>query len=477
VRQRAVKGVVVLTGRTFVLSFISLAATALLTVFLEPSHFGIFWIVSAVVNFLVYFSDVGLAAALIQAKEKPQESDLKTTFTIQILLVLVLLVTLAAFAPYIRKLYSLSPEGMMLLGSLAVSLIFSSLKTIPSVLMERELEFEKLVIPQVLETLVYSVVAVFLAWKGLGVTSFTLAVLARGLIGLITTYILKPWVPGFTFNRVAAKRLLTFGLPYQANSLLALIKDDGLTVTLGIILGPVGIGLLGWAQKWGYAPLRFFMDHVLKVTFPAFARMQEDPKSLERAVNRSIFFICFLVFPSLVGLLSIAPILIDIIPKYEKWQPALVPLFLIGISTIFAPITSQLTNLLTSIGRIKVTFILMIMWTVLTWILVPVLAIKYGVNGAAAGYAAVAPSSIVAIFLARKFVKFSLVDSALKPAIASAVMGIILFGIRKILPPTPLSLLVLVLSGIITYTISIYLLVGASLSSDIKRSLRTLFSR
>jgi len=70
VKERAVKGVVVLTGRTFLLNAISLIATGLLTVFLSPSEFGVFWIVSAIVNFLAYFSDVGLAAALIQKKEK-----------------------------------------------------------------------------------------------------------------------------------------------------------------------------------------------------------------------------------------------------------------------------------------------------------------------------------------------------------------------------------------------------------------------
>ena len=55
VKSRAVKGVVVLTGRTFILSALSLVATGLLTVFLSPAEFGIFWIVSAVVNFLLLF--------------------------------------------------------------------------------------------------------------------------------------------------------------------------------------------------------------------------------------------------------------------------------------------------------------------------------------------------------------------------------------------------------------------------------------
>ena len=477
VKERAVRGVVVLTGRTFVLSFVSLAATAFLTVFLEPSEFGVFWIVSAIVNFLAYFSDVGLAAALIQKKEAPNEKDLRTTFFVQQVLVLTLLLVLFFLTPALTRIYNLSPEGKFLLYSLGISLLFSSLKTIPSILLERKLEFGKLVIPQVLENLVYNVVAVGLAWSGFGITSFALAVLARGAVGLIAIYILMPWLPGIAFSRQSLKKLLSFGVPYQANTFLATIKDDGLTVVLGGILGPSGLGFLGWAQKWAYAPLRFFMDHITKVTFPAFARMQDAKDELARSVTRSIFFICFLVFPTVVGLLILAPILIKIVPRYEKWTPALIALGLISINTIFAAVTTQLTHLLNSIGKIKTTFKLMVMWTVLTWLLVPVLAIKYGVNGAAAGYALVGTSSVVAIYVARRFVSFSLLESAGRPLAATLVMAITLLIARSFLPVNFLSVWVLIFLGLIIYAASIYLIVGVSIVSDVKRSMSTLFSK
>jgi O-antigen/teichoic acid export membrane protein len=477
VKSRAVKGVIMLTGRTFVLSFISLLATGLLTVFLEPSQFGIFWIVSAVVNFLAYFSDIGLAAALIQKKETPQEEDLKTTFTIQQTLVLIILAILFLGTPLITKIYHLTPDGKYLLYALGLSLLFSSLKTIPSVLLERDLEFGKLVFPQVLENLIYNVVAVFLAWKDFGVASFTFAVLARGLVGLIVIYILKPWKPGFAFSKGSLKKLLSYGLPYQANTLLATIKDDGMTAVLGGILGPAGVGILGWAQKWGYAPLRFFMDHVIKVTFPAFARMQENKDELEKTVNRSIFFICFLVFPTLIGLLIVAPVLVEVIPKYTKWTPALIPLSLIGINTIFSSATTEITNLLNAIGKIKITFRLMIMWTVLTWLLVPGLAYRFGVNGAAFGYALISLTGIVALYIARKHVKFSILQSAGKPAISTAVMAIILLALRSLLPISFLSVWLMMIVGIIIYFVSAYLIIGISIVSDVKQSFKTLFSK
>ncbi len=477
VKSRAVKGVVVLTGRTFLLSALSLVATGFLTVFLEPAEFGVFWIVSAIVNFLAYFSDVGLAAALIQKKEVPQERDLRTTFLIQQGLVVVLLLILFFLTPTLTRIYNLSPEGRFLLYALGASLLLSSLKTIPSVLLERELEFGKLVLPQVLENLAYNVTAVMLAWKGFGVTSFSIAILVRGITGLSAIYFLKPWVPGFALSRASLKKLLSYGVPYQANTLLATLKDDGMTVVLGTILGPAGIGFLGWAQKWAYAPLRFFMDHVLKVTFPAFARMQDAQEEIRRAVSRSIFFICFFVFPTLAGLLILAPILVKIIPRYEKWEPALLALSLIGINTVFAAVTTQLTNLLNAIGKIKITFKFMVMWTVLTWLLVPVLAIKYGVNGAAAGYALVGISSVVAIYIARRFVSFSLLESAGRPLAATLVMAMALLIVRNFLPVTFLSVWVLIFLGAVIYGISVYLIVGVSIVSDVRKSIHSLFSK
>ena len=477
VKERAVKGVVVLTGRTFFLSVVSLIATGLLTVFLEPSEFGVFWIVSAVVNFLAYFSDIGLAAALIQKKKKLSEDDLRTTFTVQQGLIFILLFILVMLTPFFMRHYGLSDDGKWLLYALGLSLAMSSFKTIPSVLLERELEFEKLVIPQVLENLVYNTIAVTLAWMGFGIMSFTYAVLARGMVGLVAIYIIKPWLPRLAFSKKSFRSLLGYGVPYQLSALLATVKDDGMTVVLGGILGPAGVGLLGWAQKWGQAPLRFFMDHVIKVTFPAFARMQDEKDHLKRSLERSILFICLLVFPSVAGLLIVAPMLVEIIPRYEKWAPALIPLFFISINTIFAAVTTQLTNLLNSIGKIKVTLKLMIMWVTLTWLFIPFLAIRYGINGAAFGYMLVGTSSVVAVYVARKYVPFSFKASFVFPAISSFIMFIILLAIRSRLSVSAMSVAMLVVSGMVIYLISTYFFLGSSIVNDVKKSFKTIFSR
>jgi len=474
VKSRAVRGVVILTGRTFFLQAVALVAQFFLFAYLGGYEFGVFAIVSAIINFLVYFSDIGLGAALIQKKEKPTEVDLRTTFTVQQFLVVGLIVLVFLFSPLIADRYMLSGDGQVLLYALSISLLLSSLKSIPSVLLERKLEFTKLVFPQILEQIVYYIVLVVLAMKGMGLTSFTYAVLARGVTGLTAIYILQPWIPGIAFSVGTLKNLFKFGVPYQVNTFLATFKDDGITLILGGILGPVGVGVLSFAQKLARIPLTFFMDTVTRVTFPAFARLQNAKADLERSVTRSIFFICFLVFPSLVGITILAPILVKVIPRYNQWIPALVPLIFVSINFLFAAGTTQLTNLLNAIGKIKITFYLMVMWTVLSWVLIPSLAVKFGVIGASMGYSLVGASSIIAIIVARKFVKFSIMNSMIKPAFGSLVMGTVLLVVRNFLPVNLSSLGILIGLGTAVYFVSMLSMIGLGLLEDAKRSFRML---
>jgi len=477
VKARSVRGIVVLTGRTFLLQIIALVAQLFLFAYLGRYEFGVFAIVSAIINFLVYFSDIGLAAALIQKKESPTDLDLKTTFTIQQILVFSAVVVVFLLTPFFVSKYSLDFDGKMLLYALSASLILSSFKSIPSVLLERKLEFVKLVFPQILEQIVYNVILVILAINGFGLMSYSIAVLIRGVVGLTAIYYLQPWKPGIAFSSETLKGLFKFGIPYQINTFLATLKDDGMTIVLGSIIGPVGIGILSFAQKIARLPLTFFMDTVTKVTFSAFSRLQNEKEHLERSVTRSIFFICLLVFPSLVGIIILSPILVKVVPRYEQWTPALVPIIFISINFAFASATTQLTNLFNAIGKIKITFYLMIMWTVLSWLFIPFLAIKFGVVGASIGYSLVGLSSVIAIYIAKKYVNFGITDSIIKPLIGSVVMGIILLVLRNFLDVSINSMLILSLVGILVYGSSMVSMMGVSLIEDVKKSFRTVFNK
>lgn len=477
VKKRTISGIAILTFRTFILQVISFAAFGVYGAVFAQLQVGTFALVSSVKNFLAYFSDIGLAGALIQKKDKLEEDDLNTTFFIQQLLVVTLLCVLFLITPFITDFYKLSNEGVWLLRAFGISLFLSSLRTIPTVLMERKLEFSKLVIPQIIDAVVFNFLVIYLALNSYGLNSFTIAILVQGVIGLVVTYWLEPWKPKFGFSKSSLKELLKFGVPYQTNSLLAMIKDDGLTLVMGGIIGLSGLGILTWAQKWGLAPLRFFMDQVIKVTFPAFSRMQDDKDELAKALNRSILFINFLVFPSLVALVILSPLLIQIIPRYAKWEVALFALAMFAVNAAWASITTPLTNMFNAVGKINTTFRLMVMWTILSWLFIPGLGYLYGVNGAAVGFALVGSSSIVAIIVAKRYINIDLSLSIMKPLVASFGMGTILYLTKGLMEPSIEWIVILSIFGGLTYLLSMTLLIGNTLLSDARRVIYAAFGK
>jgi len=469
VKKRSFVGVLALTSRTFLVQVISFASTFFLTVFLDPRVFGIYGIVSASIAIFRNFSDIGLAAALIQKKEQITKEDLETTFVVQQTLAIILFAVIFGVSPLLKRIYGFDHSAIFLLYALAFSFFLSSLKTIPSVLLERTLRFNLLIIPQLLETVVYSVLVVIFAWRGMGINSFSYSVLAQGIVGLIAMYIISPWKPGFTFSRQSLKKLLKFGVPYQANTFVAMAKDDLMTVFLGKIIGTTGLGYLLWAKKWAEQPLRFFMDNVLKVTFPAFSRMQEDKKELKKAVEKSVFFLAFLTFPILLGFSLIASDLVKIIPRWTKWQPALLALYFYCFNSAWATISTTMTNLLNALGKIKTTFKLMLMWLVLTWVLMPILGVKLGYNGIALSAALISVSSVVAVYCAKKNVDFDLPRSIGKPLIASFFLGIILFFFKPFIFNLWFSIGLRVLVGGAVYLFISYVLVGKELVNDLSK--------
>ncbi len=467
IKQRSIRGIFALTSRTFVIQVISFIATFILTIYLTPQVFGIFFVVSAVIAFLSYFSDVGLAAALIQKKDSITNDDLKTTFTIQQGLVISIVLLALLLSVNIGKFYNFGSDGVLLFQALAISFFLSSLKTIPSIILERDLNFQKLVIPQIVETLVFNAVVVYLAINGFGIASFTYAVLARGLSGLIVMYFISPWKVSVGFSKESAKKLLTFGVPFQLNSLLALIKDDLFIAYLGKVLPIAQVGYIGFAQKWAFTPLRLIMDNVIRITFPSFSRLQNEKDVLTKAIEKSIFATSFLIFPALFGLVILSPYFVNLIPKYLKWEPALLSLAFFSMNAALSSISTPLTNALNAIGKIKITLYLMVFWTIATWVMTPLFIVMYGFNGVSFASALISLSVVIVIYLVRRYVKFDIFKATIYPLVSSIVMGLAVYFLSSIFVTSILTLIFMILLGAVIYFLCVFILAKKEILENI----------
>ncbi len=467
VTKRSIRGVFALVTRSLFIQIVTLVVNIFLGVYLSASDWGVYLIVSSVIAFLQYFSDIGLAAALIQQKDAITQDELKTTFTIQQALVITACAIALIFSSYIGSFYHLKANGTILFQVLIISFFLSSLKTIPSILLERDLRFDKLVIPQIVETLVFDIVVLFCAYNNLGVASFTYAVLLRGISGLVTIYIIAPWKIRIGFSKKVAKKLLSFGIPFQANSFLALLKDDLLVAYIGKVLPLAQVGFIGIAQKWAFVPLRAIMDNVIRITFPSFSRLQNEKETLARGVEKSLFALSLLIFPSLVGLVLLAPYFIHLVPRYQKWEPTVLSLGFFAFNAALSSISTPLTNALNAIGKIKISLYLMIFWTIATWVLTPLSIFLYGFNGVAIASAVISLSVVYVVWLTKKYIPISISKAVGYPLAASIIMGVIVLVARTFLSISWFSTATLISLGIGTYAVVILLIAKEAVLTDI----------
>ncbi len=423
IKKRSVSGAVSYFIRTGFINAIGFVSAAVLGVYLSPEDFGVYGIVLQVIGLLTFVSDIGLAAALIQKKETPTLTDYRTAFTLQQILswVIVFGALLVGLTPVFRQ--KAGDAGFWILIATAVSFPLATVKTVSSVMLERKLDFSKLVIPQIVEQIIFQVCLLYLVISGFGVISFAYAIVLRSLVGLVVMLWLQPWQIGFALNKPSLKSLIGFGAKFQVNDLLARVKDQLFYLVLGLSLSNKEFGYINFAKQWSMYPYSLTVQNVMAITFPTFSRLQGHTLLLKKAIEKSLFFITLVLFPMLVGMIILSKPIIVVFPAYAKWEPALVSLILFTASIGWSAVSTPLTNALTAIGKINTTLWLMVMWIALTWLVTPLCIWLFGYNGVAVAALVISFSSFVPLYFVQKIVPISFLETIWRQTLSAVVMA------------------------------------------------------
>ncbi len=451
-KNKTIRSIVAVTGRQMFSQIVTLLTFVPLGALLSVKAMGVYFAVTALYPFFNYLIDWGLGAALIQKRDEPETDDLRTVFSFQMIFVFTATAIGFLLTGKIATYAHLSSDGIHLYWILLFVLFISSFKSIPSILLERKIAFEKQVIPTIIEQITFSVVVVFLAYKGFEVSSYTWAYFASALMGLPIYYFLSPWPIGFCFSLNRFKKLFGFGFLYQGKSFLALIKDNLLTIFLSgtPAVGTVGLGQIGWWQKWAYSPYNFFTSSVTKVTFPTYARIQEDKQNLKIGLEKSLFAVGLLLFPVLTGMALLIGRFLELFPVYQKWSAGLPSFYFFCAAAAVSSLSGIMINVLDATGRVKTTLYLMVLWIALTWPATIILTKLFGFNGVAAANFLVTLTIILTVYLVKKVVNFSFLAN-IYPAVAGTVAMSIAVSLIN-------NLFISVIAGAIIYIITVWFL-------------------
>jgi O-antigen/teichoic acid export membrane protein len=288
---------------------------------------------------------------------------------------------------------------------------------------------------QIIENTVFYITVIFLAMSNYGLLSFAYGVVLRSLVGLIAIYSISPWVPRVGINRLSVKHLLAYGVPFQSMSFMALFKDELVNLFLVKLIGFEALGFIGWAKKWAESSLRIIMDNISRVVFPLFSRIQNDPNQQRNVIQRILKYQSMIMIPASLGMMMLMPLIIDILPQYEKWRPALPIFYIFVASSLFSSYSTPFINFFNGIGKVRLSLGFMMLWTIFTWVLVVPLSKMYGVFGFPLTVLLLSMTFVLVVLKARSFVSFSFMDTVVRYLVSGVVMSVALFAVERFTYP------------------------------------------
>jgi O-antigen/teichoic acid export membrane protein len=448
--RQAATGAVALLVRQGLVYGSNILGGIILARLLTPGEFGFYGVVLFFVVFLNIFGGTGFAANLIRTEEHPSAADFRAVFTAQQMIVALVFVSIWISAPWLAAHYHMRHHGSGFFRLIGASLALTSLMVVSQVLMERELAFGKLAVVEVTQAFAFNLVAVILAWRGVGVLSFAIALAVRAACGALLSNLIEPWEMGWLWDKSVLKKHLRFGLALQASQFVSLVKDSITPVFVGLYLGAARMGYVTWAITLAGYPTMILMP-LQRLYLPFFARLQSDREELRSYAGQATWVTNAIAAPLVVGTCALAhPITVLIFGS--KWLIALPLFYCLAIANVVSSNSAPLLGLLNAVGRSHFTMLLAIAWMTTTWVLGVPLIMKFGLIGFGIAVIAVQFTNIPLYRAVWHEVSLSVWPTLWPSWPIALAVGSLLFSFQKLIPIQGLiTLVAIALTGLAVY--------------------------
>ncbi|MCK5269288.1 MAG: lipopolysaccharide biosynthesis protein [Sedimentisphaerales bacterium] len=273
-----------LRGFTQLLSF---ARYIILANILDITDIGLLGIAMLMMQMLGTFSQTGFQAALIQKKDNVH-SYLDTAWTIGLLRAVVLYAVLywaASFAEL--SVFKVPPEKVFLVISiirvLGISFFLAALGNIGIVYFRKDLKFNRQFFLQITATLTDVTVTIFVVLVYKTVWALVIGKLAGDSVRFLLSYVFHPYRPRIRVDFDKARELWRFGKWVFGGSIIEFLTRQGDDFFVWGYLGVPALALYQMAYKFSSIPSTEITSVMSAVTFPAYAKLQDNLSRLKDA--------------------------------------------------------------------------------------------------------------------------------------------------------------------------------------------------
>lgn len=328
--------------------FFHSASLLLLTRLLLPEAFGLVALANVVIAFIRVFVEQGFAQAIVQAKELDPKS-LDTAFWSSLGISLLLSLGVFLSANVIATQFG-EPDLARVLKSLSPVFVLIALNSVQTALLQRQLKFKALAIRSLMALSVGGVVAMVMALSGFGVWSLVAQELTRALVAVVVLWQVGKWRPRFRFSVSSLKHLLSFGINIMGINILNVVNRRSDDLLVGYYLGTAALGYYNVAYQLLLLMTQLINAPVNQVAFSTFAKLQEKPAMLRKALYDSAKMVSLVSIPAFLFAAALAPQLVPLLfgDKWTQSIPVMQVLALIGPIHALGGINA---NLMIALGK------------------------------------------------------------------------------------------------------------------------------
>ena len=458
--KKAVRGGFWVFGLNFTERGLQFVRTIVLARLLSPHDFGLFGIASLVMSLLNRFSQTGFEEALVQRKERTEEY-LDTAWTVQILRSVSLFILLYSLAPWAARFFQVA-QASLIIRIFSICILLDGLKNIGQIYFSKELQFNRYFWYRMSGVAADFLVAITSAIILKNVWALVYGGIAGSSVRSTVSYIMIPYRPHLRFEPPKARELFNYGKWLLGGSILGYLLLEGDNFVVGKLVGATGLGLYQMAYRISTLPSTQFSQLISQVTFPVYAKLQDDLKRLRRTYQEILQVSVIIAFPLAGGILSIAREF-TYLALGEKWLPMVPVLQILCVLGFIRPIENIFNALVRGTGRPDINTKLCIMQMVVMFSCIFPLIAKFGLLGAALSVVIswVIPKEIIYSIVISKRIGLpwiKIMHMLFLPSVATSIMITAVFFTKRVIPQTNfLTLSLLILVGVDTYFLTLKL--------------------
>src|SRR5262245_33331658 len=288
---------------------------------LSPDDYGLLALATIFIGLLSLIAEIGLSSGIIQA-DSVEGRELRIVFGAVIVMnVALCLVTAFVLAP-LTATYFDEPRLTRVMQILGLQFLPNALTVIPIALLERELQFRGRSLVDLASAVGAGVITLVLAYRGFGVWALVWGNLAQVILRAGGLNAIRPFLhlPSLRFS--SGGRLFRFGRDVVFARLLWFCYSQADSFIAGKVLGTHSLRLYSVSMHLASLPVQRASAIVNQVAFAAFARANRQVGRVDFHALKSVRALSFFAFPTLWGMSSVAPELIDVLLG-PSWAPAI----------------------------------------------------------------------------------------------------------------------------------------------------------